>query len=65
MPSKVEEATSQFKLSRTELSLAKTFLLMRICIYFFVLPTLRSIWYREPLPPFATVSFRFVAYCYV
>ena len=43
-------------LSYTELKLTKTFLLLRICIYFFVLPTLRSIWPREPLPPFAIVS---------
>ena len=40
-------------LSRTELMLTKTFLLIRISLYFFVLPCLRSIWSRMPLAPFA------------
>ena len=50
--SAVEKAT-QMKLSRTEFLMTKTFLLIRITLYFFVLPALRTIWYREPLPPFA------------
>ena len=52
----LEDKATQLRLSRTELLMTKTFLLIRICIYFFVLPTLRSIWAREPLPPFAIVS---------
>lgn len=43
-------------MSRTEVGLTRTFLLMRTTIYFFLIPLLRTIWYREPLPPFAPVS---------
>ena len=47
---------SKMGLSRKELMLTKAFLLIRICLYFFVLPCLRSIWTRMPLAPFAEVS---------
>jgi len=54
--SKIESQATQLSLSRTELLLTRTFLVLRICLYFFVLPTLRTIWYREPLPPYDIVS---------
>ena len=40
------------RLSRTETTLIKTLLALRITLYFFILPSLRTIWYRSPLPPF-------------
>ena len=39
-------------LSRTELLMTKSFLLIRIILYFLVIPCLRTIWNREPLPPY-------------
>ena len=44
---------SALKLSPVEKGLARSFLLMRVILYFFVLPLLRSIYPREPLPPYS------------
>lgn len=52
----LKQELCSWRLSRTELGLTKTFLTMRISIYFFIVPALRSIWPREPLAPFSQVS---------
>ena len=52
----MKEELCQTTLSMTKFGLTKTFLKMRICIYFFIIPALRSIWPREPLAPFSSVS---------
>lgn len=52
----LKQELCSWRLSKTELGLTKTFLTMRISIYFFIVPALRSIWPREPLAPFSQVS---------